>query len=179
MKKLILAAVLATLAGSTAFAQSYNPGYGTANIAPVYTPANPEDTFAYAPTGRVRAADANSAYAQRPVRSPCARRAASSGSTAPSRAIPIRTSLSSCTGKRKRVGDRASSTDGNAESRAPSGTPRVLSGRYSADRSHTGDEHRNCARPDLAKSDDPNFLRFVVNPSEIELTFPLEIRPAV
>ncbi|HEY1473992.1 MAG TPA: hypothetical protein VGF53_07915 [Pseudolabrys sp.] len=36
MKKLILAAVLATLAGSTAFAQSYNPGYGSANIAPVY-----------------------------------------------------------------------------------------------------------------------------------------------
>jgi hypothetical protein len=36
MKKLILAAVLATLAGSTAFAQSYNPSFGTANIAPVY-----------------------------------------------------------------------------------------------------------------------------------------------
>jgi len=64
MKKLILAAVLATLAGSSAFAQSYNPGYGTANIAPVYTPANPEGAFSYAPAGRVRAADANSAYAQ-------------------------------------------------------------------------------------------------------------------
>jgi hypothetical protein len=51
MKKLILAAVLATLAGSTAFAQSYNPQYGTGNVLP----------FAYAPTDR---SSANSAYAQ-------------------------------------------------------------------------------------------------------------------
>ena len=51
MKKLILAAVLATLAGSTAFAQSYNPQYGTGNVLP----------FAYAPTDR---SSAISAYAQ-------------------------------------------------------------------------------------------------------------------
>jgi hypothetical protein len=61
MKKLILAAVLATLAGSTAFAQPYNPGFGTANIAPVYTPANPGGAFAYAASDR---SSANSAYAQ-------------------------------------------------------------------------------------------------------------------
>jgi hypothetical protein len=51
MKTLILAAVLATLAGSTAFAQSYNPQYGTGNVLP----------FAYAPADR---SSANSAYAQ-------------------------------------------------------------------------------------------------------------------
>ena len=47
MKKLIVAVVLATLAGTTAFAQSYNPDCGSANIAPVYTPVNPNRAFAY------------------------------------------------------------------------------------------------------------------------------------
>lgn len=48
MKKLILAAAVATLFGSSAFAQSYNPEFGTANIAPVYTPSNQGGYGAYA-----------------------------------------------------------------------------------------------------------------------------------
>jgi hypothetical protein len=47
MKKVILAAVLATMAGTPAFAQSYNPGYGTGNIAPNVTQANPDGVFRY------------------------------------------------------------------------------------------------------------------------------------
>ena len=35
MKKLLIGMVLATVLGSAAFAQSYNAGFGTANIAPV------------------------------------------------------------------------------------------------------------------------------------------------
>ena len=51
MKKLILAAVLATVAGAPAFAQSYNPGYGSGNIAPNVTAANPDGVFRYQPVG--------------------------------------------------------------------------------------------------------------------------------
>ncbi len=60
MKKLILAAVLATLAGSAANAQSYSPGYGSGNIVP-----GPGGAFAY---HQSFAADrsARGAYAQAP-----------------------------------------------------------------------------------------------------------------
>jgi hypothetical protein len=67
MKKMILAAVLATLAGTSAFAQSYNPGYGTGNIASNVTPANPDGVFRYPvkQSGRVaRTHSARAAYAQ-------------------------------------------------------------------------------------------------------------------
>jgi hypothetical protein len=47
MKKMILAAVLAMVAGTPAFAQSYSPGYGTGNIAPNVTQANPDGVFRY------------------------------------------------------------------------------------------------------------------------------------
>lgn len=52
MKKLILAAVLATVAGAPAFAQSYNPGYGSGNIAPNVTSANPDGVFRYQPANQ-------------------------------------------------------------------------------------------------------------------------------
>jgi hypothetical protein len=58
MKKLILAAVLTMLAGSTAFAQSYDPELGTANIAPA-----PDGMFAYRSNNR---SNAYNAYAQAP-----------------------------------------------------------------------------------------------------------------
>ena len=46
MKKLILAAALAAALGAPAFAQSYNPELGTANIAPVVS--SQQATSAYA-----------------------------------------------------------------------------------------------------------------------------------
>lgn len=64
MKKLILAAVLATVAGAPAFAQSYNSGYGTGNIAPNVTQANPDGVFRYQPAGQP-ARSAHVAYTRR------------------------------------------------------------------------------------------------------------------
>jgi hypothetical protein len=70
MKKMILAAVLATLAGSSALAQSYSGGYGSGNIAPNVTAASPDGMFRYPttePGTRVaHAASAHKAYAQAP-----------------------------------------------------------------------------------------------------------------
>ena len=71
MKKMILAAVLATLAGSTAFAQSYSGSTGTGNIAPNVTAANPDGVFRYPVQHSARVANtrsANQAYAQAPGR---------------------------------------------------------------------------------------------------------------
>ena len=71
MKKMILAAVLATLAGTSAFAQSYNPGYGSGNIAPNVTAANPDGVFRYPVQHSDRVAythRAHEAYAQAPAR---------------------------------------------------------------------------------------------------------------
>jgi hypothetical protein len=63
MKKMILAAVLATVAGAPAFAQSYNPGYGTGNIAPNVTQANPDGVFRYPVQHSGRVATTHSARA--------------------------------------------------------------------------------------------------------------------
>jgi len=63
MKKLFLTAVLATLAGAPAFAQSFNPGFGTGNVEP----------FAYAPQANhggfsAYAQDTTGSIASRPAR---------------------------------------------------------------------------------------------------------------
>jgi hypothetical protein len=63
MKKLILAAVLATMAGTPAFAQSYSANYGTGNIAPNVTPANPDGVFRYPVQNGERVAQMHSARA--------------------------------------------------------------------------------------------------------------------
>ncbi len=62
MKKLILASILAVLAGTPAFAQAYNSSYGSGNIAPNVTPDNPTGVFRYKSADD--SANANSAYAQ-------------------------------------------------------------------------------------------------------------------
>jgi hypothetical protein len=62
MKKMILAAVLATVAGAPAFAQSYSPGYGTGNIAPNVTQANPDGVFRYPAQQSGRVATTRSAH---------------------------------------------------------------------------------------------------------------------
>jgi hypothetical protein len=70
MKKMILAAVLATLAGSSAFAQAYNGGYGSGNIAPNVTAANPDGVYRYPTQQSTRVAStrrAHEAYAQAPA----------------------------------------------------------------------------------------------------------------
>ncbi len=56
MKTLMIAAAFATLIGSSAFAQSYDPDMGSANIvaAPyAYTPVSGNEAFAQAPVNQV------------------------------------------------------------------------------------------------------------------------------
>jgi hypothetical protein len=74
MNKVILAAVLATLASASAFAQSYSPGYGSGNIAPNVTADNPDGVYRYKSTEQPRRVAsthrAHAAYAQAPSRVP-------------------------------------------------------------------------------------------------------------
>lgn len=61
MKKLATGAVFATLMASSAFAQSYNPAYGTGNTFPMSSYPSANDTtgsvgaYAYAPHAGLRA----------------------------------------------------------------------------------------------------------------------------
>jgi opacity protein-like surface antigen len=71
MKKMILAAVLAILASTSAFAQSWSSNYGSGNIAPNVTAANPDGVFRYPFRHNARVAhnrSAHEAYAQAPER---------------------------------------------------------------------------------------------------------------
>jgi hypothetical protein len=62
MKKVILAAAVVAALASQAFAQSYSPGFGSGNISPNVTAANPDGQFRYN-IGSSSAA----AYAQAPT----------------------------------------------------------------------------------------------------------------
>ena len=62
MKKVILAGAVVAALASPAFAQSYSPGYGSGNIAPNVTAANPDGQFRY--NSGIGSA---SAYAQAPT----------------------------------------------------------------------------------------------------------------
>lgn len=50
MKKLILAGAVLAVIASPAFAQNYIPSFGSGNIAPMVTPANPDGIFRYPST---------------------------------------------------------------------------------------------------------------------------------
>jgi hypothetical protein len=64
MKNVILAGAVVAALASPAFAQSYSPGYGSGNIAPSVTAANPGGQFRY--NGNIGSSSA-AAYAQAPT----------------------------------------------------------------------------------------------------------------
>ncbi len=75
MRKFLTASALALAmaAASPAFAQSFSRTYGTGNIVPSDTPANPSGAFRYAPTDRgsarnmVNSGDGYNAFAYEPA----------------------------------------------------------------------------------------------------------------
>jgi hypothetical protein len=90
MKKLIFAVAFASIVASPALAQSYNPDVGSGNIAQsTYAPAAPPQSYAEAPFGHARGAqagrqdNARSAFAALPPSSvPTDSRAGSSRTSA-------------------------------------------------------------------------------------------------
>ena len=67
MKKLLIGAALATLFAAPAFAQSYNPGYGTGNVMNQSEAEQTDGTAGYG-ANLVASPSAPSAYAYAPAR---------------------------------------------------------------------------------------------------------------